>query len=110
MRSVRQWRQLARRRRGAAPGTDAAGRREGLAVFSRLGEAYHGPPMAPGNAAVGGIVMRGLLGPIVIVSLLLLLVGVSPPWSYSSGWGYYPSGGIPLVLIVVFAFFAMRRI
>ena len=69
-----------------------------------------GPPMTLGNAAVGGIAMRGLLGPIVVVSLLLLLVGVSPRWSYSSGWGYYPSGGIALVLIVVFAVFAMRRI
>ena len=54
--------------------------------------------------------MRNLLGPILIVSLLLLLVGVSPRWSYSSGWGYYPSGGIAVVLIGVFALFVMRRI
>jgi Protein of unknown function (DUF3309) len=54
--------------------------------------------------------MRSLFGPILIVSLLLLLVGVSPRWGYSSGWGYYPSGGIALVLIGVFALFAVRRI
>lgn len=54
--------------------------------------------------------MRGLLGPILIVCLLVLQVGVSPRWGYSHGWGYYPSGGIALALIVVFALFVMRRI
>jgi hypothetical protein len=54
--------------------------------------------------------MRGLWGPILIVCLLLLLVGVSPRWSYSSEWGYHPSAGIALALIVVFALFATLRI
>jgi hypothetical protein len=54
--------------------------------------------------------MRGLLGPMLIVSLLLLLVGVPPRWIYSSGWGYYPNGGIALVLILVFALFVRGRI
>lgn len=42
-----------------------------------------------------------MLRAIVIVVLLLLLLGALPTWPYSSGWGYYPSGGLGLVLLVV---------
>jgi hypothetical protein len=40
---------------------------------------------------------------IVIILLVLLIVGLLPAWPYSSGWGlgYYPSGGLALLLIVV---------
>jgi hypothetical protein len=38
---------------------------------------------------------------ILIVILLLLLLGALPTWPYSSGWGYYPSGGLGLVLLIV---------
>jgi uncharacterized protein DUF3309 len=38
---------------------------------------------------------------IVLVILILLLLGALPTWPYSSGWGYYPSGGLGLVLLVV---------
>jgi hypothetical protein len=38
---------------------------------------------------------------IVLVILILLLVGALPTWPYSSGWGYYPSGGLGLLLIIV---------
>jgi hypothetical protein len=38
---------------------------------------------------------------ILLIILLLILVGALPSWPYSSGWGYYPSGGIGLVLVVV---------
>jgi membrane protein YdbS with pleckstrin-like domain len=38
---------------------------------------------------------------VLIVILLLLLLGLLPTWPYSSGWGYYPSGGIGLLLLVV---------
>jgi hypothetical protein len=41
--------------------------------------------------------MRTLL----IVLLILLLLGALPTWPYSSGWGYYPSGGLGLVLLIV---------
>jgi hypothetical protein len=37
----------------------------------------------------------------LLVALILLLLGALPTWPYSSGWGYYPSGGLGLVLIVV---------
>lgn len=38
---------------------------------------------------------------ILFVILLLLLVGALPAWPYSTGWGYYPSGGLGLLLIIV---------
>ena len=41
------------------------------------------------------------LGTILIIVLILLLVGALPRWGYSSGWGYYPSGGLGLVLVIV---------
>lgn len=37
---------------------------------------------------------------ILMIFLVLLLVGVLPTWPYSSGWGYYPAGGLGLVLLV----------
>jgi hypothetical protein len=38
---------------------------------------------------------------ILLIILILLLVGAYPGWGYSSGWGYYPFGGIGLVLLIV---------
>jgi hypothetical protein len=38
---------------------------------------------------------------ILIVILILLLVGAFPAWPYSSGWGYYPFGGIGLALLIL---------
>jgi len=47
---------------------------------------------------------------ILIVLLVLLLVGAIPAWPYSRGWGYYPSGGIGLVLIIVIILLLMGRL
>ena len=38
---------------------------------------------------------------ILLIILILLLVGAFPAWPHSRGWGYYPSGGLGLVLVVV---------
>ena len=38
---------------------------------------------------------------ILLVILILLLIGALPTWPYSSGWGYYPSGGVGLILLIV---------
>ena len=38
---------------------------------------------------------------ILLIILVLLLVGALPTWPYSGGWGYYPSGGLGLILIVL---------
>ena len=42
-----------------------------------------------------------MLSTILIVILILLLIGALPRWPYSSGWGYYPGGGLGLILIIV---------
>ena len=38
---------------------------------------------------------------ILIVVLILLLIGALPTWPYSSGWGYYPSGGLGLLVLIL---------
>jgi Protein of unknown function (DUF3309) len=38
---------------------------------------------------------------ILLIILILLLIGAFPGWGYSTGWGYYPFGGIGLVLLIV---------
>ncbi len=38
---------------------------------------------------------------LLIILVLLLLVGALPSWPYSSGWGYYPSGALGLLLVVL---------
>jgi hypothetical protein len=38
---------------------------------------------------------------IVLVILILLLLGALPMWPYSSGWGYYPSGGLGLLVLIL---------
>ncbi len=38
---------------------------------------------------------------VLLIVVILLLVGALPTWPYSSGWGYYPSGGLGLVLVVL---------
>lgn len=46
---------------------------------------------------------------ILIVVLFLLLLGVLPTWPYSNGWGYYPSGGIGLLLVVLLVLYLVDR-
>jgi hypothetical protein len=41
------------------------------------------------------------MGTILIVILVLLLLGALPTWPYSTSWGYFPSGGLGLVLLIV---------
>jgi Protein of unknown function (DUF3309) len=38
---------------------------------------------------------------ILLVVLILLLLGALPLWPYSSGWGYYPSGGLGLIVLIL---------
>jgi hypothetical protein len=47
---------------------------------------------------------------ILAIILVLLLLGALPTWPYSSGWGYYPSGGLGLVLLILLVLFLMGRI
>jgi hypothetical protein len=50
------------------------------------------------------------LGTILLIILILILIGALPTWPYSSGWGYYPSGGIGLILIILLILVQMGRI
>ncbi len=47
---------------------------------------------------------------ILIILLVLLLLGALPTWPHSRGWGYYPSGGLGLILLIVLILFLMGRI
>jgi hypothetical protein len=51
-----------------------------------------------------------MLGTILLIVLILILIGALPTWPHSSGWGYYPSGGIGLVLFIVIILLLMGRI
>jgi Protein of unknown function (DUF3309) len=38
---------------------------------------------------------------LILILLILLLIGALPTWPYSTGWGYYPSGGLGLLLLIL---------
>jgi hypothetical protein len=54
-----------------------------------------------------GVVM---LGTILLIILILILIGALPTWPYSSGWGYYPSGGFGLLVLIIIVLLLMGRI
>ncbi len=47
---------------------------------------------------------------LLIVILIILVLGLLPTWPYSAGWGYYPSGGLGLVVVIVLILLLMGRI
>jgi hypothetical protein len=47
---------------------------------------------------------------ILVIILLLMLIGAFPAWPYSRGWGYYPSGGVGLILAIVVILLLLRVI
>jgi hypothetical protein len=51
-----------------------------------------------------------MLGTILLVILILFLVGALPTWSHSASWGYGPSGGVGLILVIVVVLLLMGRI
>ena len=50
------------------------------------------------------------LGTVLLIVLILLLIGVIPTWPHSRRWGYGPSSGLGLVLVIVFVLLFMERI
>jgi hypothetical protein len=50
------------------------------------------------------------LGTILLILLVLFLVGALPTWPHSASWGYYPSGGLGFLLIVVIVLVVLGRI
>jgi hypothetical protein len=51
-----------------------------------------------------------MLRTILLIVVILLLLGALPTWPYSTGWGYYPSGGLGLVLLIVVILVLAKRI
>ena len=51
-----------------------------------------------------------MLSTSLIIILILLLIGALPTWPYSSGWGYYPGGGLGLILLIVIILALMGRL
>jgi hypothetical protein len=47
---------------------------------------------------------------ILFIIVIILLLGALPTWPYSAGWGYYPSGGLGLVVIILLILVLMGRI
>ena len=50
------------------------------------------------------------VGTLLLIILILLLVGAVPSWPYSRDWGYYPSGGLGLVVLIVIVLLLLGRL
>jgi hypothetical protein len=51
-----------------------------------------------------------MLGTILIIVLILMLIGALPTWPYSKKWGYYPSGGLGLILLILLILLLLGKI
>ncbi|HEV3330592.1 MAG TPA: DUF3309 family protein [Bryobacteraceae bacterium] len=47
---------------------------------------------------------------LLLIILIILLAGLVPAWPYSRGWGYYPSGGLGLVILIIVILMLLGRI
>jgi len=50
------------------------------------------------------------MGTILLIILILLLIGALPTWPHSSEWGYYPRGGLGLIVVIIIVLLLMGRI
>lgn len=51
-----------------------------------------------------------MLGTVLIIVLILAVIGALPTWGHSRSWGYYPSGGLGLILVILVILLLMGRI
>ena len=51
-----------------------------------------------------------MLGTILLVVLILMLIGAFPTWPHSKSWGYYPSGGLGLLVVILIVLLLLGRI
>lgn len=51
-----------------------------------------------------------MLRVVLLIVVIILLLGALPTWGYSSGWGYYPSGGLGLILLILIILALVGRI
>jgi hypothetical protein len=81
----------------------------GAIVALVCGEPTRGPPdpdLKPFNAGARAV----NLGTILLVILVLFLIGALPTWPHSASWGYYPSGGLGVLIVVVIILLVLGRI
>jgi hypothetical protein len=50
------------------------------------------------------------IGTLLLIIVIIVLVGAIPTWPYSRGWGYYPSGGVGLILLILVILLLMGRL
>ena len=50
------------------------------------------------------------MGTILLIILVLILIGALPTWPYSAGWGYYPSGGAGLIVVILIVLLLTGRV
>ena len=65
---------------------------------------------AYGNGTLSGEGINMTMGTILLVLLILMLVGAFPTWPHSKGWGYYPSGGLGLIVVILIILLLAGRI
>jgi low affinity Fe/Cu permease len=51
-----------------------------------------------------------MLGTIILVALILMLIGALPAWPHSRSWGYYPSSGVGVLLVILVVLLLLGRI
>ena len=51
-----------------------------------------------------------MLGTILLIILILILIGALPTWPHSAGWGYYPSSGLGLVVVILLVLAILGRV
>jgi hypothetical protein len=51
-----------------------------------------------------------MLGTILLIVLILMLLGALPTWPHSRSWGYYPSGGLGLLVVILVVLLLLGRI
>ena len=51
-----------------------------------------------------------MLGTIILIVLILMLLGALPTWPHSKSWGYYPSGGLGLLVVILIVLLVLGRI
>lgn len=47
---------------------------------------------------------------LLLIILIIVLLAALPTWPYSTGWGYYPSGGLGLLLVIIILLILLRRV
>jgi hypothetical protein len=63
-----------------------------------------------GTTNLHGAGVERLMRTILLIILIIVLLGALPTWPYSAGWGYYPSGGLGLILVIVLILFLMGKL